>query len=186
MNDKDEEFLSPGQAAKQLMVSPAAIRIWAEKGEIHALTTPGGHRRFLQSEVDRFAEERGLVYKGAPQSQLSILIVDDDVQFTRYLTKLLSGYDVEVQVVNNGFDAGIKVRDMAPHIILLDLMIPGINGFEVCKGIKSSVLTAKTRVIAMTGNPSVENVDKILAAGADVCLAKPIERDDLLELLGLI
>lgn len=187
MSKLDETYLTPGQVAKLLMVSTAAVRVWAEKGEINALMTPGGHRRFLQSEVNRFATERDITLNETPQKKLSVLIVDDDAQVANYLKKLLSKYPdvIDVEVASDGFDAGIKVRSLEPDVVLLDLMMPGLDGFGVCQRLKSSSVTSKIRVIAMTGYPSVNNLKKILAAGAVACLPKPIERDELLQLLSL-
>lgn len=182
-----EAYLTPGQVAKMLMVSPAALRIWAEKGEIKALTTPGGHRRFSPAEVKRFAAERGLKNPETGKEKISILIVDDEVQLLSYFTKLLKKYSdfVDVEVANNGFDAGVKVNELKPDVILLDLMMPGLDGFSVCEQIKSLPLTSDMRVIAMTGFPSPANVEKILSLGAEACLSKPIDKDELLKLIGI-
>lgn len=187
MSKQDETYLTPGQVAKLLMVSPAAVRLWAEKGEINALTTPGGHRRFLQSEINRFAAERCLTQKETIKKKLSVLIVDDDIQFASYLKKLFGKFPdtIDVEVAHDGFDAGFKVHELEINVVLLDLMMPNLDGFEVCQRLKSSPETSEIRVIAMTGYPSAENVEKILAAGAEVCLPKPIERNELLKLLGL-
>lgn len=187
MDKQDETYLTPGQVAKLLMVSPAALRIWAEKGEIKALTTPGGHRRFLPAEVKRFAAERGLTRNDIGQKKLAVLIVDDDIQFSNFLNKLLKRYpdSVDVAVANSGFDAGIKVKELEPDVILLDLMMPGLDGFEVCRQIKASELTSDTRVIAMTGFPSPENVEKILSLGAEICFSKPIDSNELLDQIGI-
>jgi len=187
MGKEEENYLTPGRVAKQLMVSPAAVRLWAKTGELKALVTPGGHRRFFQSDVDQFAAQRGLVINGIPREKLSVLIVDDDIQFSRYLMKLLKKYtaSVHAEVANDGFEAGVKVSEMKPDVVLLDLMMPGLDGFEVCKRLKSSAATSNVRVIGMTGYPSNENVEKIIAAGAEACLPKPVERKDLLGLLGL-
>ena len=187
MDKQADTYLTPGQVAKLLMVSPATLRIWAEKGEIKALTTPGGHRRFLPAEVKRFAAKRGLTSDEMAQKKMSILIVDDEVQLTTYLRKLFKKYSdvVDVEVANNGFDAGVKVNELEPDVILLDLMMPGLDGFSVCQQIKSSSLTSDMRVIAMTGFPSPGNVEKILSLGAEACLSKPIDKGELLKLIGI-
>jgi excisionase family DNA binding protein len=187
MSKQDETYLTPGQVAKLLMVSTAAVRIWAEKGEISALMTPGGHRRFLQSEVERFSKERGLKRREAPPKKLSVLIVDDDTLFAGYIEALLSKYPdaIDVEVANDGFDAGVKIHNLGPDVVLLDLMMPDLNGFEVCQRLKSSSETSGMRVIAMTGHPSSNNVERILAAGAEACVPKSIGQDELLQLIGL-
>ncbi|HEC12459.1 MAG TPA: response regulator [Acidiferrobacteraceae bacterium] len=182
-----KSYLTPNEVAELLMVSPTAVRQWAEKGDLNALTTPGGHRRFLPGEVERFARKRGLTLNTGTSGALRVLVVDDDVQLTRYLAEYLNGYQDEVvtQTVNDGFAAGLKVREFNPHIVLLDLMMPGINGFQVCRLLKAGPDTKVIRIIAMTGYPSLENVEKIMAVGADACLSKPIDGQMLLKHLGL-
>jgi len=75
--------------------------------------------------------------------------------------------------------------DFSPDVVLLDLMMPGMDGFQVCERLKKDSATKNIRVIAMTGYPSAMNTEKILAAGAEICLPKPVDRAQLLELLGV-
>lgn len=182
-----KSYLTPNQVAELLMVSPTAVRQWAEKGELNALTTPGGHRRFLPGEVERFARTRGMTLNTGDGGALRVLVVDDDEQLSRYLVKLLGGFPEQLvtETANDGFAAGFKVKEFEPHVVLLDLMMPGLNGFEVCRQLKAGPNTKSIRVIAMTGYSSPENVEKILAAGAEICLPKPIDAQVLLEHLGL-
>lgn len=190
MNEKlmGKSYLTPNQVAELLMVTPTAVRQWAEKGDLKALTTPGGHRRFLPAEVERFARNRGLTLNLRNEGVLRVLIVDDDEQLARYLVTLLEGFPEQVvtETAENGFIAGLKIREFNPHIVLLDLMMPGLDGFEVCNRLKSEPNTKAIRVIAMTGYPSPENVEKILASGAEACLSKPLDQQVLLEHLGLV
>lgn len=183
----EKDYLTPGEVSDILMVSPAAVRRWAAEGGLKALTTPGGHRRFRPADVEEFANQRNIKVKGLKSESLRVLIVDDDKQFSGYLVKMLSKYDGKVipDSASNGFDAGIKVNNFKPDVVLLDLMMPGMDGFEVCETLKSDTATSGIRVIAMTGYPSVTNTQNILAAGAEVCLAKPVDRYKLLEILGI-
>jgi len=184
----NKSYLTPNQVAELLMVSPTAVRQWAEKGDLHALTTPGGHRRFLPGDVESFARNKGINLNLSGDDTLRVLIVDDDAQLTRYLVKLFQGFQdkVSIETTCDGFLAGLKISEFNPHVILLDLMMPGVNGFDVCRVIKTDPNTRAIRIIAMTGFPSKENVEKILSAGAEVCLSKPIDENVLLEHLGLI
>lgn len=118
---------------------------------------------------------------------LRILIIDDDVQWTRYLVDLLNGLQDEIitETANGGFTAGLKIREFKPHVILLDLMMDGLDGFEVCRHLKLSPATSAIRVIAMTGYRTEENSQKIMDAGAEECLEKPLDPDFLLELIGI-
>lgn len=179
-------YLTTAQVAKLLMVSPATVRLWVGKGWIQAQVTPGGHRRIMKRDVERFARERGLVLATESEST-RILIVDDDEQFSHYLSEVLSrqGDDIEVSVAHTGFEAGYQAREFKPEVILLDLMMPTLDGFEVCKILKMDRRTSHIRVVAMTGYYSHENVQRILDLGAAQCLSKPFEVDELLEAVGL-
>ena len=187
-NKKEEKaYLTPGEVADLLMVSSAAVRRWAAEGDLKALTTPGGHRRFLPEDVEAFASKRNMTAQGVASNALKVMIVDDDKQFSGYLIKMLGRYPGKVlpELAENGFEAGIKVHNFNPDVILLDLMMPGIDGFQVCESLKGDSATKNIRVIAMTGFPSAENTQKILQMGAEACLAKPINRSELLDLLGI-
>lgn len=182
-----KSYLTPNQVAELLMVSPTAIRLWADKGELNALTTPGGHRRFLPSEVDLFAKKKGLTLNHGEPEHSRILIVDDDEQLARYLIALLNGLEGEfiVDTASDGFEAGLKILEFRPQIILLDLMMPHVNGVQVCTRLKEDPVTQSIRVIAMTGFASPENIEAIISAGAEICLAKPIDENLLLAQLGV-
>ncbi len=180
-------YLTQNEAAKLLRVSPATLRQWALNGWIKSHSTSDGLYRFLYHDLEYFAHERGLTLTHDDDNCTRILIVDDDLQLSGYLRELLSGLDnsIEIETAYDGFDAGGKIQTWQPHILLLDLMMPGLNGFDVCHHIKSNPATRATRIITMTGYHTPENVERILNAGAEACMAKPLDTDTLLILLGL-
>lgn len=108
--------------------------------------------------------------------------VDDDVQLTAFISELIATElpDAELAVAHDGFEAGIQVAHSRPDLVLLDLMMPGLNGFAVCEYLKTNAATSAVRVVAMTGFPTEENTDRILSLGAEACLVKPFDQDDLL------
>ncbi|RLA04862.1 MAG: DNA-binding protein [Gammaproteobacteria bacterium] len=182
-----DKILTPNQAAKALMVSPATVRQWAAKGLLNALTTPGGHRRFRYSDIVLFAEQKGIVLfdENDTVSSIAILIVDDDAQFASYLAELVPSFDsrIRVQVAGDGFEAGKYIHAFKPDIVLMDLMMPTLDGFETCKNIKADPETANIRVICMTGFGSQENIQRILSLGAEACITKPVDEGELQKLL---
>lgn len=186
MSDKGKAYLTPGEVARALMVSPVTVRQWAHKGWLEATLTAGGHRRFRRTEVERFARERGLRLDLGEGGGTRLLVVDDDPQLARYVTELVKG-EPRVRAVaaaRDGFEAGLKVRAFQPDVVLLDLLMPEMDGFAVCRRLRGAPDTRHIRIFGMTGYPSPENEQRILAAGAEVCLAKPVDRDQLLTLLG--
>jgi len=178
-----KEFLTPTEVANLLMVSPVTVRQWAQKGVLEAQTTAGGHRRFSRRLVERFARERGIEVPGAGDR---LLIVDDNRQFNDYLKALFSAQvqDLQIFSAHDGFEAGRLVQQHTPTVVLLDVMMPGIDGIEVCRNLKSDPETAHIRVVAMTGYHSPELENKMLAAGAQVLLRKPFSSNEVLAECG--
>lgn len=184
MADTNNEYLTPTEVAKLLMVSPITIRQWAQKGMLVAQTTAGGHRRFLRSEVARFAAARGVKLVGQAQT---ILVVDDDRQLNKYLNAMLQTHTEGWQIfsAHDGFEAGRIVQQQRPQIVLLDIMMPGMDGVEVCRSIKNSSDTAHALVVGMTGHFTPQVEQRMLDAGAKVLLRKPFTTEEILEHCGL-
>ena len=182
-----KSYFAPGEVADMLMVSPATVRNWASRGELAAVSTPGGHRRFLRQDVERFARENNLTIQLPDDDVHRVLIVDDDVQVAAYLSRFLGQVDASVATMeaHDGYTAGRLVQAFRPHVVLLDLMMPGLNGFDVCRQIKNDPATRATRIIAMTGYYNETNVARALQAGAEHCIAKPYDQQQLLSLLGV-
>lgn len=185
---REKQYLTPTEVANLLMVSAVAVRKWAQGGELKALTTPGGHRRFLMRDVQEFAKKRGINLLSPEQTQgRKILIVDDDKLLCEYLQDLFTQHDeaIDVHAVHDGFSAGSIIKELMPTAILLDLKMPGMDGFQVCRMIKDDPLTGIIRVVTMTGHYTKTNVQKALDAGADHCLKKPFEDQALFDVIGL-
>jgi excisionase family DNA binding protein len=183
-----DRFLTPTQAADRLLVAPVTVRLWASKGLLRSVTTPGGHRRFRSADVEAFIAEYQQNQERTEASPSRILIIDDDEQFSRYLIVLISkrAPGVFVDVAHDGFAAGVKCESMRPDVVTLDLNMPKINGFEVCGLLRSMFGKTKPRIVALTGLATEENVQRILAAGADVCLPKTASTETLLNELRLV
>jgi excisionase family DNA binding protein len=179
----EKGFLTPNEAANLLMVSPITVRQWAQKGLLEAQTTAGGHRRFAREVILAFARERGI---HLPPSQQRLLIVDDNRELNAYLAALFSAHvpGLEISSAYDGFDAGRQVQAHKPTVVLLDIMMPGIDGIEVCRSLKDDPDTAIIRVVAMTGYYTPELEKKILAAGAQVLLKKPFSSEQVLRECG--
>ena len=186
-SEKKSRYLTPNQVAEMMMVSPITVRQWAAKGELPALATPGGHRRFIRQDIEDFARERGLALLPSARDEKRILVVDDDRQFSSFLSELLKTSDtaLELDFAYDGFAAGQKVQTFQPNIVLLDLMMPGMDGYEVCRRLKTDPNTKSIRIIAMTGYPTNDNIKRILAEGAEDCLSKPMDQEKLFSILGI-
>ncbi len=181
-----KNYLTPQEAADLLMVSPVTVRQWAHKGLLRSMSTPGGHRRFARNEIERFAKEHGTVPQSSVHNGLRILIVDNDRQEATRVSELLSGMsrDLLMREAHDGFDAGRLVQSFNPHVMLLDLKMPGLDGIEVCRHLKGDPTTRAIRIIGMTGDANEKNIRGFEGAGAEACLKKPFDRAHLREIIG--
>jgi len=183
-------LFTPFEVATLLGVSPVTVRQWAQKGLIEARTTAGGHRRFTREAVVAFAERMNMTVPAelaATSTRTRVLIVDDDRQLNAMLVALISSRvsGAEVASAFDGFDAGRQVHRLKPALVVLDIMMPGIDGVEVCRQIKADPDLARTRVIAVTGHFTPELEQRVLAAGAEALLKKPFATDELLAAINL-
>jgi excisionase family DNA binding protein len=181
------QYLTPTEVADRLLVEPVTVRLWATKGLLRSVTTPGGHRRFSTRDVDAFVAQRQRVNPGSHESPSRVLIIDDDPQFSRYLAKLIStqAAGVVVDVAHDGFSAGIKCESMRPDIVTLDLQMPAMDGYEVCSMLRTMFGKIKPRIVALTAFASPGNIERILAAGANSCVPKKVPAKVLLREMGL-
>lgn len=168
------------EAAKLCHVSPLSIINWVNAGRLAAFRTPGGHRRIRREDLVQFMRENGLPLPSEltqPIGRRRVLIVDDERGVCQLLADHLatrSDEPFEVTTASDGFEAGRLVATVHPHVVLLDLRMPGVDGFEVCKAIKADPGTAGTLIIAMTGYHTPETEARILECGAVRCFAKPV------------
>ncbi len=177
---KEKAVFTTFEAAKLCHVSPLSIINWVNAGRLPAFRTPGGHRRIRREDLSRFMRENGIplpeeLRDGSGRAR--VLVVDDEAAIREVIAESLSHRSTpyEVMTAADGFEAGRLVATFRPDVVLLDLRMPGLDGFQVCRTIKGDSETAATVVIAMTGYHTPETEARILECGAVRCLAKPVE-----------
>jgi len=182
------ELLTPTQVAQALQVAPVTVRQWAQKGLLAAQVTAGGHRRFERDVVVEFARSRGMRLGGELLNSHAnrVLVVDDDRQFNKFLCELLRTEQPQLDIATayDGYDAGSMVARHGPSLVLLDIMMPGLDGVEVCRRIKADEATRDIRIVAMTGHYSDALETRVLAVGAERLLQKPFGIEELFEACG--
>lgn len=178
-------YLTPQEAATLLRVSPVTLRHWSLEGRLAFVTTPGGHRRYAPEEVERFAHSCRIPRCEAPQRR--VLLVENNLLVSDYLAALFDALEtpVESAVAHDAFEAGLKLADFRPHAVLLDLSTAGHDGLSVCRRIKENPDTRDTRVVVISDDGLGEDEQRVMAEGAEACLAKPLEMGQLMAALGL-
>jgi len=178
---------STSEVATYCHVTPDTIRKWAEAGRIRVFKTPGGHRRIRREDLIRFLKENHIpLHDDLRDAGVKILIVDDEKAVLSVIRRFLemSKAKFEIEVAMDGYDAGHQVATFRPDVVFLDLRLPGVDGFEVCRHIKTDPQHADTCIVAMTGYYDGEQVDHIIELGALMCLHKPFTPDDLRKALA--
>jgi excisionase family DNA binding protein len=176
-----KRFCSIPEAARICGVSRTTMWNWVKCGHIDAFVTPGGHHRLSREEIDRIVSERNTQSK--PVSVKTVLIVDDDPGFRKTLKERLSRAGYVAEIARDGFEAGLKVREIRPDLVVLDLFMPGMDGFEVCRKIKQNEELKKIKILAVTGYGTPEIAERILRLGADAYQPKSTEPKNLMRLI---
>jgi excisionase family DNA binding protein len=184
MTNKNK-FLSIPKAAEKFGVDRRTMWRWVKSHKIQSLVTPGGHHRILCSEIEALLEQNS-ISKNNHGAETIILIVDDDESVCRTLKKSLSRKNFKVETALDGFKAGLKVRDLKPRLVILDLMMEGIDGFEVSRTIKADSSLKDTKILILTGFDTPENRERALEEGADAYLPKGGSFKNLLEQINTL
>lgn len=181
-------YFTTFQVARILGVSPPAVVNWVNSGLLAAHRTPGGHRRIARDDLVGFARQYHYPLPAELQDESSkfrrVLIVDDDRDFSDMVTEyLLSKGTFEVEVADSGFAAGLTLARFRPQIILMDIMMPDMDGFEVLKMLRSDPDTSQIPVIACTAHRDPLIDTRIQEESFDGYVQKPLVLDELVELL---
>jgi len=180
-----EDILTVAKASDYCRVSSKTIINWVESGYIEAYKTVGGHRRIKKEVLEAFMKKQGIPIPKEDTSgeRKRILVVDDDPIIVETIVLALEEdvSDYEVISASDGFEAGLQVNHFKPHLLILDIMMPDIKGYEVCKRVKSNPETKDTKIIVLSAYLDEEKFKQMKEHGADVCFSKPLPLPQLKE-----
>lgn len=172
-----------GEAAKICKVSQQTIIRCFDSGQLKGFRVPGSRfRRIPRDVLYKFMKENGIPTDSLESGKRKALVVDDDEELVELIRDVLeSDGRFDVRVADNGFDAGMMVKEYHPDIIVLDVMLPDINGKEVCQRVRTDSSLDDVRIICISGMVERDKIDELKAAGADEFIQKPFEVEKLVE-----
>ena len=188
-----EDTFTVVKAAKYCDVSSKTIINWIEAKHIKAYKTVGGHRRIKKADLEDFMNKQGIPIPAgsASNERKRILVVDDDPIIVETIVQSLEEdeYGYDVISASDGFEAGLQINHFKPDLLILDIMMPDIKGYEVCEKVKSNEETKNTIIIVLSAYLDEEKFKKMKEHGADACFSKPLPlpqlKKEVASLLGL-
>ncbi len=172
-----------GEAAKICKVSQQTIIRCFDNGQLKGFRVPGSRfRRIPREALYRFMKDNGIPTDALESGKRKVLLVDDDPDLVEMMSKVLEDDGrFEVRVAGNGFDAGMMVKEYRPDLIVLDVMLPDINGKEVCQRVRADEGLDEVKIICISGMIEDDKIAELKAAGANDFLHKPFDIEELIE-----
>ena len=172
-----------GEAAKICKVSQQTIIRCFDNGQLKGFRVPGSKfRRIPREALYKFMKDNGIPTDALESGKRKVLLVDDEPDLVATVNQALQEDGrFEVRIASNGFDAGMMVKEYRPDLIILDVMLPDINGREVCHRVRADQNMEDVRIICISGMVEDDKVQELKLAGADDFLPKPFDVDVLIE-----
>lgn len=158
----NDELMTTREAGELLGVAVRTVQLWVESGVLPAWRTAGGHRRISRSAVDKLMSERAAVFHDkSPQScqasnaALRLLLVEDDVDLMQLFSLMVDGWKFPVELITseNGFDGLVKIGQVQPDMVITDLNMPGMDGFQLVRALRKSNTNMSKLVVVTAMSP---------------------------------
>lgn len=181
-----ERVCSTIEAAKLLGVGVRTIQLWMDSGALEGWKTPGGHRRVTLASIEKMLEKRGKL-PAAPSrdGRLKVLVVEDSNHLLNLYRANLSSWGLPLEIITagDGFEGLVKLGEHKPHLLITDLKMPGLDGFDMIRSLRADPHHAELEIVVVTGLPESE-ISKRGRLPPDVTvLGKPVPFDKLEQLI---
>jgi excisionase family DNA binding protein len=172
----EPDWLTLGQAAKFLGVAQSTIRKWSDQGRVPAFYTPGGHRRYRRRDLELFLDRSG---PGGKSGGPLVLVVDDDARLREFMRVNLEMEGYTVREASSAEEALGSIEDQAPALVLLDVVMPGIDGWEMLQRMQERY--GSIPVIMFSGQVDANSAGEAEQRGARGFVGKPFDPQQLIE-----
>ncbi|OGO04329.1 MAG: hypothetical protein A2Y73_03770 [Chloroflexi bacterium RBG_13_56_8] len=181
---RDDSPLTTGEVGRYCGVSHATVWKWIKKGKLRAYRlSGGGHYRIERGAFQAFLRERNMPIDPAffARPIKRVLITDDEPTVLDLVSRAMQrlGEGVQYATATDGVEAGLQLAAFKPDLLLLDLMMPRLDGFEVCRLARRNPATAHIKILVITGYGTHQNIERALSAGANDFLHKPLDIEEL-------
>ncbi|HBR15419.1 MAG TPA: response regulator [Candidatus Omnitrophica bacterium] len=191
---KEKSLISKNIAEYCQVTQRTAVQ-WINEGKLKSFRTPGKHIRVNRADFIEFLKKyqmpipEELVSSLNTNSKKKILIVDDDRSMVDSIRRFLQRETVyDLEIAYDGFEAGQKFSDFKPDLVILDIKMPGLDGYKLCSHIRDNPENKNTKILLISGVINQNGLQQIKKSGANDYLAKPFNNKALKikieELLG--
>jgi len=186
--DTMKELFTTGEAADLCNLSQQTIIRCFDSGRLRGFRIPGSKfRKIPRDSLLKFMKENNIPIVSIQSGKKRLLIVDDDAEIVELMTDVLARDGrFDVRTASTGYDAGIMTQKFRPDLILLDYMLPDVNGNIVCKTIKQDPEFASTRIIIISGVINQIEIDDLLKAGAEAFVKKPFNITERIDRIAAV
>lgn len=179
---RDKQVFTTGEAAEICQVSQQTIIRCFDAGRLKGFRVPGSRfRRIPREELLRFMRDNDIPVDRLDSGKRRVLVVDDDPAIVELFVDVL-GRDgrYEVRTASTGYDAGVMTESFRPDLMLLDYMLPDVNGNVVCQTVRKNPDLTGMKIIIVSGVVNADEVDQLMQAGADEFVKKPFNIQKLM------
>jgi len=178
-----KDLFTTGEAAEICRVSQQTIIRCFDSGRLRGFRVPGSKfRRIPRQNLIKFMRENNIPLDNLDSGKKKVLVVDDDAEIVELISDILTRDGrFDIRTASSGYEAGMATQQFRPDLILLDYMLPDVNGNVVCQTIRSNPEFENTRIIIVSGVIKQEEIDQLLRSGAENFIRKPFTIAELTE-----
>jgi two-component system OmpR family response regulator len=187
-----KKVFSTGEAAAICKISQQTIIRCFDSGRLQGFRVPGSRfRRIPRASLIKFMQENDIPLDLLEEAgRRKVLVVDDDPEIVELMVDVLERDGrFEVRTASSGYDAGVLTQEFRPDLMILDYMLPDVNGNVVCKTIRQNPAFEHMKIVIVSGVINQDEISELMTVGADAFMKKPFSIDELVgkmaELLAL-
>jgi len=178
-----KDLFTTGEAAEVCRISQQTIIRCFDAGRLDGFRIPGSRfRRIPRQSLVKFMKDNSIPLDSLDSGKTKVLVVDDDEEIVELIVDVLERDGrFEIRTASSGYDAGILTEQFRPDVILLDYMLPDVNGNIVCQSIRNNPEFEDIKIIIISGVIKQDEIDHLLKMGAEDFIRKPFNIVELTE-----